>query len=119
MVPMERLLAFGRATGFHSQIVNTTASALVDLNASGTWVNFAPPKLHGTAHLQNVAAWIPGIKDRLALSEADAQLTDTALVLNHITGQFEHSPVAFSGSVSIPLNCASATPCPLEFDLHS
>jgi hypothetical protein len=118
MVPMERLLAFGRTTGFHSQISNTTASALVDLNVSGPWANFAPPKLHGTAHLQNVAAWIPGVKDRLVMSEADAQITDTALVLSRINGQFEHSPAAFTGSVSTPLGCTGPAPCPLQFDLH-
>jgi hypothetical protein len=118
MVPMERLLAFGRATGFHSHIVNTTASALVDLNVSGPWVNFTAPKLHGTAHLQNLAAWIPGVKDRLVMSEADAQITDTALVLSKINGQFEHSPIAFTGSVSGPLNCTGNAPCPLQFDLQ-
>jgi hypothetical protein len=118
MVPMERLLAFGRATGFPSQISNATASAQVDFNISGTWANFVPARLHGTAHLQNLAAWIPGIKDRLVFSEADAQITDTALTLNHITGQFEHSPIAFTGSVSSPLTCSGDGSCPLEFDLH-
>ncbi len=54
----------------------------------------------------------------MVLSEADAQLTDTALTLNHLNGQFEHSPVSFTGSVSGPLNCGGSTPCPLEFDLH-
>jgi AsmA-like C-terminal region/AsmA family len=118
MVPMERLLAFGRATGFHSDITNATASAQVDLSVNGPWANFAAPKLHGTIHLQNLAAWIPGLKDRLVLSEADALLTDTALTLNHVNGQFEHSPIAFTGSISSPFTCAGGTPCPLQFDLH-
>jgi hypothetical protein len=118
MVPMERLLAFGRTTGFRSQIANTTASAQVDLNVSGPWANFTAPKLHGTAHLQNLAAWIPGLKDRLVMQEADAQITDTALVLSKINGQFEHSPVAFTGLISSPLSCTGNAPCPLQFDLH-
>jgi hypothetical protein len=118
MVPMERLLAFGRTTGFHSQIANTTASALVDLNVSGPWANFTAPKLRGTAQLQNLAAWIPGLKDRLVMSEADAQITDMALVISKINGQFEHSPIAFTGSISSPLNCTGNKPCPLQFDLH-
>jgi hypothetical protein len=118
MVPMERLLAFGRSTGFSSQIANTTASAQVDLNVSGPWANFAPPKLHGTAHLQNLATWIPGLKDRLVMSEADAQITDAGLTLNKISGQFEHSPIAFTGSISSPLGCSGNAPCPLQFDLH-
>jgi hypothetical protein len=118
MVPLERLLAFGRTTGFHSPIANTTASAQVDLNVSGPWANFAAPKLHGTAHLQNVAAWIPGLKDRLIFTEADAQLTDAALVLSHVNAQFEHNPVGFNGSISSPLSCTGSAPCPLQFDLH-
>ncbi|HEU4416722.1 MAG TPA: AsmA family protein, partial [Candidatus Angelobacter sp.] len=105
MVPMERLLAFGRVTGFRSPVTSATASAQVDLNVSGVWANFAPPKLHGNVHLQNLAAWIPGIKDRLVLSEADAQITDTAVALSHINGQLEHSPIAFTGSISSPLTC--------------
>jgi AsmA protein len=118
MVPMERLLAFGRATGFPSQIANATASAQVDLGVSGPWANVSTSKLHGTVHLQNLAAWIPGLKDRLVLSEADAQITDTALTLNKITGQFEHSPIAFTGSVGSPFECSGNSPCPLQFDLH-
>ncbi len=117
MVPMERLLAFGRATGFPSRVSNATASAQVDLNLSAAWANPAPSRVHGTVHLQNLAVWVPGVKDRLVLSEADAQLTDTQLVLNHMTGQFEHSPVAFTGSVTSPI-CDADAACPLEFDLH-
>jgi AsmA protein len=118
MVPMERLLAFGRATGFPSRVSNATASAQVDLNLTGVWTSFAPPRLHGTVHLQNLAAWIPGIKDRLVLSEADAQLTDALFMLNNMSGQFEHSPIAFTGSVSSPANCESDASCPLQFDLQ-
>ena len=117
MVPMERLLAFGRATGFPSRVSNTTASAQVDLNLNGAWSSFNPSRLRGTVHLQNLAAWIPGVKDRLVLSEADARLTDTQLVLDHMTGQFEHSPIAFTGSVTSPI-CDADAACPLQFDLH-
>ena len=115
---MERLLAFGRVTGFRSPVTGATASAQVDLNVSGVWTNFAPPKLHGNVHLQNLAAWIPGIKDRLVLSEADAQITDTAVALSHVNGQLEHSPIAFTGTVSSPLMCSGDAACTLQFDLH-
>src|SRR5262249_42837794 len=118
MVPMERLLAFGRATGFPSNLGNATASAQVDFSIAGAWANPVPAKLQGTARLQNLAAWIPGIKDRLLLSEAEAQITDATLTLNHVTGQFEHSPIGFTGSVASPLNCPGDSACPLEFDLH-
>src|SRR5262249_25660395 len=86
--------------------------------SAGVGANVVPGNLHGTARLQNLAAWIPGIKDRLLLSEAEAQITDATLTLNHVTGQFEHSPIAFTGSVAGPLNCSAESACPLEFDLH-
>jgi len=120
MVPLERLLDLGRVAGFQSSISNTTASAVVDLNISGPWANFAPAHVRGTAHLQNVASWIPGIKDRLVITEADAQLSEVELVLTHMNAQFEHTPVAFGGSINVPWSCpGNKGPCPLEFDLHS
>lgn len=120
MVPLERLLDLGRVAGFQSTISNTTASAVVDLNISGPWANFAPAHVRGTAHLQNVTSWIPGIKDRLVITEADAQLSEVELVLAHINAQFEHTPVAFGGSINAPWSCPGTNgPCPMEFDLHS
>jgi AsmA protein len=119
MVPLERLLTLGRTAGFQAQAPSFNASAVVDLNVSGPWANFAPPRVRGTAHVQNLTTWISGIKDRLLLSQADAQLTETALVLSHINGQFEHTPVAFSGTVTSPWSCAGEPPCAMEFDLHA
>ncbi len=119
MVPLERLLVLGNITGFPTDIKDTTASAVVDLNISGAWGNFAPPKMRGTAHLQNLAAWIPGIKDRLMITEADAQINEIEMVLAHINGQFEHTPIAFTGTINNSWTCQGAPPCPIEFDLHS
>jgi hypothetical protein len=113
------LLVLGKVAGFQTPAVNFNASAIVDLNISGPWANFTPPRVRGTAHIQNLTAWLSGVKDRLLLTQADAQLTDSALVLAHMEGQFEHSPVAFSGTVTNPWNCPGDPPCPLEFDLHS
>jgi hypothetical protein len=119
MVPLERLLVLGKATGFQGATASFSASAVVDLNISGPWTNSVSPRVLGTAHLQNLTAWIPGIKDRLLLSQADAQLTDPALVLAHINGQFEHTPVAFTGTITSPWSCAAPDACALEFDLHA
>jgi AsmA-like C-terminal region/AsmA family len=118
LVPLERLLLLGKAAGFPSELSNFNASAMVDLNVSGAWANFAPARLRGSAHVQNLAAWISGVKDRLVLSQADAQLTDTGFSLNNISGQFEHSAVAFEGTVIRAWVCPAA-PCPFEFDLHT
>jgi AsmA protein len=119
MVPLERLLVLGKATGFETGNASFSASAVVDLSINRMWADPAPPRVRGTAHVQNLAAWIPGIKNRLVLSQADAQLTDTSLMLSHIKGEFEHSSVAFTGSVTNPWSCQTAPACPLEFDLHS
>lgn len=120
MVPLERLIDLGRATGFPADIRNTTASAVVNLNISGPWANFAPASVRGTAHLENVASWIPGIKDRLVITQADAQLSEVELVLANVQAQFEHTPVAFGGTIQVPWTCPeNSAPCPMEFDLHS
>jgi AsmA family/AsmA-like C-terminal region len=119
MVPLERLLVLGKAAGFQAGTASFSASAVVDLDVNGPWGNSVPPRVGGTAHLQNLTAWIPGIKDRLLLSQADAQLTDASLVLAHISGQFEHTPVAFTGTITSPWSCATADACSLEFDLHA
>lgn len=118
MVPIERLLNLGRAAGLGIAPTTFTAGGVVDVNISGPW-GAPAPRLHGTARMQNVAAVIPGIKQRLLLSHVNAQLTDTALVLNDISGQFEHTAVAFDGSITRPWSCTNGPPCPLEFDLHA
>ncbi|HET7871296.1 MAG TPA: AsmA-like C-terminal region-containing protein, partial [Terriglobales bacterium] len=119
MVPLERLLTLGQVTGFPTELSNITASAIVNLTVGGPWANFTAPRVAGTAHLQNVAAWIPGVKDRLLISEADVQLSEIETVLANIKAQFEHTPVAFTGTVSQPWVCQPAPPCPMEFNLHS
>jgi hypothetical protein len=118
MVPLERFLLLAKTTGFKLPQPNFSASALVDFNVAGEWLNFAPPRVGGKAHIQNLTALIPGIKNHLVLSKADLQLTDRALVLNDISGQFEHSPIVFRGRVTSPYGCPK-NPCPLEFDLHT
>jgi hypothetical protein len=75
--------------------------------------------MRGTAHLQNLASWIPGIKDRLILTEADAQISEIELVLANIKGQFEHTPITFTGTLNNAWSCQGGPPCPIEFDLHS
>ena len=118
LVPLERLLVLAKTIGFETPQANFNASALVDFNVGGPWANFAPPRVGGKAHVQNLTTWISGVKDRLVLSEADVQLTDSALVLSHIAGQFEHSPIIFSGTITSPYTCP-APPCLLEFDLQA
>ncbi|HLW51675.1 MAG TPA: AsmA family protein [Candidatus Angelobacter sp.] len=117
LIPLERLVALGKLAGFSAETPNFTASAVADLNVAGAWGD--APRVRGTAHIQNLAAWIPGIKNRVVLTQADAQLTDSALIVTHMNGEFEHSPVAFSGSVQKPWDCAGPQRCGLEFDLHS
>jgi len=117
--PLERFFDLGRISGFPAQIQSPTGVATVDLKINGPWANFAPPRLTGTARLQNLTAAIPGIKGRLLIPEADAQITDTAMELNHLNARFEHSPIELTGSVTRPWNCPPEPPCPFQFDLHA
>jgi len=118
-VPLDRFLELGRISGFPSRIVDTTGVADVDLAVSGLWANFTPAKLIGTAHLQDVTAMVPGIRNHLLLSTADVQFTDVAVVVGHIAAELEHSPVSLAGSVSKPLVCQSEIRCDFQFDLRA
>jgi hypothetical protein len=116
-VPIERLLALGRATGIEVPTVNFTAPGAVDIALSGAW-GASAPSFHGTAHLQNAVAVIPGIKRRLLIAQANAQLNDTSLILSDLSGQFEQTAITFRGSITRPWSCQGTPPCPLDFDLH-
>ncbi|PYP91648.1 MAG: hypothetical protein DMG65_07395 [Candidatus Angelobacter sp. Gp1-AA117] len=116
--PLERMIELGKISGFRSRISNTTGSADFNVNMNGVWAGFAPSHLGGTAHLRDVTASIPGIRQHLLL-ESGVQFTDEAVVLSNITARFERLPFGLSGSVSSPVNCASETPCPIQFDLHA
>lgn len=116
--PLERCLDLGRLTGFPAR-VGASGTATMDLKIDGPWANFAPPRLTGGIRLQNLAATIPGIKNRLLMTEAHAQISDSSLELTQIAAQFDHSPVGFTGSIQRPLNCPADAPCPLQFNLHS
>ena len=114
---LERILDLGNISGFRSRIVNTTGTANLDVNIQGEWANFGPARLGGTAHLENVVAAIPGVKNRLLIATGDVHFSNSEAVLV-ATAQFEHSSVGLAGSISNTLNCQSDTPCPFQFDLH-
>jgi len=115
---LEQLLGLGRVSGFRSRITNISGSTDFDLNVNGVWANFAPAQPGGTAHLRNIVATVPGIKQRLLLT-SDAHLTDAAIILSDITARFEHLPLEVKGSVSAPVNCQSGALCSMQFDLHA
>lgn len=113
-----RVLALATIAGFHPRITGATGVATLDLNIHGPWANFAPTKLGGTAHVQNVAASITGLKRRVLLQSGDVHFGDSeALLVSTI--QFEHSPVQLTGSITNPLNCVSDSGCWPQFELHA
>ena len=118
VAPLQRVLDLGNVSGFPSRIKKASATVSLDLNAYGQWANFGPTQLSGTAHLENVTATIPGVKEPLSMPTADVHFSDSDVVLI-AAAQFEHSPIALAGSVSHTLNCPSETLCPLQFDLHA
>lgn len=118
VAPLQRVLDLGNISGFPSRIKNASATVSLDLSVYGQWVNFGPPGLGGTAHLENVIANIPGVKQRLVMPTADVHFSDSDVVMIG-AAQFEHSPIELAGSVTHTLNCPSEAFCPLQFDLRA
>lgn len=118
IAPVQRILDLGTVAGFPSRIKSTAGEVSLDANVHGQWANFSPAKLGGTAHLENVIAAVPGLKQHLLLPTADLHFADTETVLVG-AAHFEHSPLVLTGSVSDPLNCQSEAACALQFDLRA
>ena len=116
--PLQRILDLGNITGFRSWITQVSGTGNLDLTIHGQWANFAPARLGGTAHLENVVAAVPGIKNHLLLRTTDVHFGDSDIVLIS-DAQFENSPIELGGSISKPVDCRSAVPCPFQFDLHA
>lgn len=116
--PLDRFLELGDITGFRSRMSRVTGKIAVDMNMSGAWLNFAPPGLGGTAHVEDLTASIPGVRDRMLLPTADVRFSDSDIVLV-VEAQFAHAPVQFTGTITNPVHCQSDTPCPFQFDLRA
>ncbi len=101
LAPVDRALELGRTFGLPSRLNNTTGVAALDITIAGGWGSFDPPRLAGRARLQNITAWVPGLKEPVLISSADAQSTDTALVLSNIVGRLGSSPIAFTEALNI------------------
>jgi hypothetical protein len=116
--PLDRVVELADITGFRSSIGHAVGNVALDMNMYGLWTGFAPSRLGGTAHLEHVAARIPGIREQMLLPAADIHFSDSDLVLV-LAVQFEHSPIQFAGSINHPIRCQSDTPCAFQFDLRA
>jgi len=117
--PLARLFDLGKVSGFPTSITGVTGTAIADLRLGGAWANFAPAGLTGTARLRDVTATVQGIKPKLLLPEADAQLSDATFEMDHLTARFEHFPGEFTGWVKVPIGCHAGQACASQFDLHA
>lgn len=116
--PLDRVVELGNITGFRSRITHATGNVALDVSMYGQWTGFAPSKLGGTAHLEHVAARIPGVREQMLLPAADIQFSESDLVLV-LAAQFEHSPIQFTGTITNPIRCPADTPCTFQFDLRT
>lgn len=116
--PLDRFLELGAIAGFRSRLSRVTGNIAMDINMFGLWKGFAPAGLGGTAHIENLTAAIPGVRDRMIAPMADVRFSDPDMVLV-LDAQFAHSPVQFTGTITNPVHCQSETPCPFQFDLRT
>lgn len=114
---VQRLLQVAQTLGLRA--VRSTAEGLAKLNLqiAGTWSGFAAPKITGTAQLHSVRAELNGLNGPIEIDSASLLLSDSAVQVQKLTASAAESH--WSGSISLPRQCASLTTCPVTFDLRA
>src|SRR5207244_4783935 len=112
---VQRLLHVAQTLGLRA--VRSTAEGLAKLNLqiAGTWSGFAAPKITGTAQLHSVRAELNGLNGPIEIDSASLLLSDSAVQVQKLTASAAESH--WSGSLSLPRQCASLTTFPVTFVL--
>ena len=113
---LSRALQVARALGIDIPKVDANGAAKLDLHVDGHWTGFQEPTVSGTAQFKNVHADIPGVIETVLVNTGSATFDAQMLTLQNVSAGFASGP-NFSGSVSVPRNCAE--PCAMTFVVHA
>ncbi len=114
-----RLLQIAKTSGLRPPDGNIEGSAKLNLSVNGKWAGLNSPKPTGTAQLRNIKVRMKGVAAPLHIASATLALGDDSLSASDITGSFEDTHLAFTGSVQMPRQCETIETCPVSFDLRA
>jgi hypothetical protein len=114
---LQRLLEVARVSGIPTPHPAATGSAKVDLRIAGPWQGFTSPVTTGTVELRSVRAEIHGLNGPLDIGSARLNLGESATRVEAISASI--AGTQWTGTLSFPRPCPSASSCVLTFDLHA
>jgi len=114
---VSRLLQLARTFGIPSAQPVVMGTARIDLKIAGQWSGFAPPKVTGTAQLDDVRADVRGLNAPLEIASANLHFAEDQLQIQNVSATVGESQ--WTGSLSLPRHCNSPQACAVSFNLHT
>jgi AsmA-like protein len=112
-----RLLQLARTLGIPAAQSAVLGTARIDLKIAGQWSGFAPPRVTGTAQLDDLRADVRGLNAPLEIASAKLNFSDDKLQIQGISASLGDS--RWTGSLSLPRHCSSPQWCAVAFNLHT
>ena len=114
---VQRLLDIARTAGLPAPQMAANGEAHISLRVGGSWADFAPPAVTGTAQLNSIHARLRGLRDPVEITSANLSLTPDATEVRKLTLVAVGN--TWRGSMTLPRKCATPHSCPIHFDLFA
>ena len=114
---IKRFLLAARTLGLPGAPPVADGSAKLDLQMTGEWTGFNPPRAMGTAQLKGTRIQLPALNGPVEVTSAAVHLKPDMVEVQSIAASLAGSH--WKGSFSIPRGCPRLAECPASFDLQA
>ena len=114
---IQKTLQAARLIGLGALPAKAEGVAKLELELSGSWAGFAPPRATGRAQLRAVKAEVRGLNAPLEIASANLSLNAGESVLENLNATV--GDTKWRGWVQVPRACVSVTECPAQFVLQA
>ena len=114
---VQRLLDVARTAGLPAPQMAANGDAHISLQVGGSWADFAPPAVTGTAQLTSIHARLRGLRDPVEVTSANLSLTPDTTEVRKLT--LVAAGNTWRGSMTLPRKCTTPHTCPIRFELRA
>jgi uncharacterized protein involved in outer membrane biogenesis len=113
---LQTILQVARTAGVGAPQPAADGFAKIDLQISGGWRGFVPPKVLGSMQLRDVRAEVSGLSAPLEIPSASVSLMPDEIDVRRLSASLAGS--SWHGWLVLPRPCGVAGACPVQFDLR-
>jgi hypothetical protein len=114
---VQRLLDVARTAGLPAPQMAANGDAHISLQVGGSWADFAPPAVTGTAQLTSIHARLRGLRDPVEVTSANLSLTPDTTEVRKLT--LVAAGNTWRGLMTLPRKCTTPHTCPIRFELRA